>query len=161
MIAPPSLLVLAIGNPDRGDDAVAWEIAAALEGRLPEGATLLRSRGDLLATIDCWQPASAMICIDASAPGGQPGRITRFDLAKGPLPVECEAVSSHAFGLGQTLALARMLGMTPAQTIIYAVEGLEFATGAPLSEGVAAAIAPASEAILTEARGLLKDLAHA
>lgn len=161
MRAHPSLLLLAIGNPDRGDDAVAWEVAAALEARLPEGAVIERCRGDLLSTIENWPQYDAMICIDATAPRGRPGRISRFDLGDWPLPVAFEAVSSHAFGLGQTLALAQSLDLVPTRTIVYAIEGADFATGAPLSDGAVAAIAHATEAILAEAHLLLEGTAHA
>ena len=104
MNAPHSLLVLAIGNPDRGDDAAAWEVATTLDGLLPESTALLRSSGDFLSMLDQWQQFYAMICIDAAAPQGNPGKISRFDLAAGPLPTSLDALSSHAFGLGRERA---------------------------------------------------------
>nr|WP_137678706.1 hydrogenase maturation protease [Parerythrobacter lutipelagi] len=156
MNAPHSLLVLAIGNPDRGDDAAAWEIANAMDGLLPEGATLMRQSGDLLSMLDQWQQFDAMICIDAAAPQGRPGHISRFDLATGPLPTGLDALSSHAFGLGQCIALAERLGSAPARIIVYAIEGESFAVGEPLSHRIAAAVTPASKAVLSEATRLLE-----
>lgn len=161
MTTLPSLLVLAIGNPDRGDDAAALEVAAALDGLLPENTTLLRCSGDLLSMLERWQEFDAMICIDAAAPHGRPGHIVRFDLAAGPLPTSLDALSSHAFGLGQSIALAERLGFAPARIVVYAIEGENFAVGAPVSHPVAATVGPASKAILSEAHRLSKGTVDA
>lgn len=161
MTVRPAILLLAIGNPDRGDDGIALAIAGELDGRLPDGAALTLCSGDLLAAIEAWQHYDALICIDASAPKGQPGCISRFDLAGGPLPVDFETISSHAFGLGHTIALAQRLGLAPETIVVFAIEGESFATGAPLSEAVEASIAPASEAILTETRRIAEGKVHA
>ena len=157
----PAILLLAIGNPDRGDDGVALAIARALDGRLPDGAAVTLCSGDLLAAMEAWQHYDALICVDAAAPGGQPGSISRFDLAEGPLPVDFETISSHAFGLGQTIALARQLRLAPETIVVFAIEGESFTAGAPLSDAVAASIAPACEAILTETRHIAEGKVHA
>lgn len=161
MSARPTLLVLAIGNPDRGDDAIGAAVAAALRGCLPEGVELVICTGDLLSMIEEWKTFDAMICIDATAPQGQPGRIRRFDLATGPLPVAFETISSHAFGLGPASALAQSLHMAPAAILVFGIEGESFATGLPLSSSVAAAIAPVAESIIREAHNLLEGEGNA
>lgn len=157
MSASHSVLVLAIGNPDRGDDAAALEIAAALDGVLPDNTTLLRCSGDLLSMLERWQEFDSMICIDAASPQGRPGHIARFDLSAGPLPTGLDALSSHAFGLGQSIALAQKLGIAPSRIVVYAIEGENFAVGAPLSHRTAAAVESASKTILLEAQRLSEE----
>jgi hydrogenase maturation protease len=145
------VLVLCIGNSDRGDDGVGAAVAEALDGRLPAGTELVTRGGDMLALVEDWAGFDTLICVDAAAPMGEPGRIHRIDLASEELPPGMVALSSHAFGLGEAIALARTLGLAPRRIVVYAVEGESFETGAPMSERVAAAAAPAAKRVAAEA----------
>ena len=155
------LLVLCIGNSDRADDGFGPAVAAELEGQLPEGTTLANRSSDMLSLIEDWEGFEALICVDAAAPMTKPGALHRIDLAEQDLPRELAAVSSHAFGLGEAVALARTLGLAPPTIIVYAVEGENFEGGAPMTPQVAAAVTPAAERIATEATRLQEMASHA
>lgn len=136
------ILVIGLGNPDRGDDAIGPAIADALAALAPPGFTILRAEPDPLALPQRWQGYPHVILIDAAAPLGSPGRIHRLDASTTNLPRELGLGSTHAFGLAQAVELARVLGQLPPRLTVYAIEAHSFAHGAPLSPAVAATIAP-------------------
>lgn len=152
MTAPsrPQVLVVGIGNPDRGDDSFAAAVLKRLRVRVPPRVRLLEQSGDILALIDAWNGFEAVILVDAAAPIAQPGQVHHLDLASGQLPIAWSPPSTHAFGLGETVELARSLGRLPHRLILYHVEGENFDIGAPLSSSVADAIDAVAERILTE-----------
>ena len=111
----------------------------ALAGRLPADAALLARSGDMMSLIEDWAGFDALVCVDAAAPMGAPGRIHRIDLAMDELPTDMSFTSSHAFGLAETVRLARTLELAPQDIVVYAVEGCCFDGGAPMTADVAAA----------------------
>jgi hydrogenase maturation protease len=146
----PPVLVIGIGNPDRGDDGVGLAAARRLREQLPPGAGVLERGGDFVALLDDWDGSLSAILIDAVAPMTQPGRIHRFDLTKNPLPVVFTPPSTYAFGLAETVELARSLGRLPHSVVAFLVEGEQFAAGTPLSPPVANAVEQVVERILAE-----------
>jgi hydrogenase maturation protease len=151
----PGLLVAAIGNPDRGDDGVGPAVARALKLRAPAGVRVRECGGDVLELIDEWAGFPAAILIDASDPAGDPGRIRRLDLVSSMLPADFAQNSTHAFGLAETVELARALGQLPRRLVVYLVEGEKFEIGMSLSPRVAQAVDRVAQAILAE----LSDIA--
>lgn len=149
------ILVAALGNPDRGDDGAGAAVAAKLANRLPTDAALLTRRGDMLALIDEWAGFDAVVCVDAAAPQGAPGRIHRLDLAAEKLPPELSFASSHALGLAEAIELARILGLAPGKIVVYAIEGARFDGGAPLSPEVELAASEVADRVAAEVRRLL------
>jgi hydrogenase maturation protease len=157
MTDPPRALVVGIGNPDRGDDGFGSTVARSLRGRVPPEISILERRGDILALIDDWNSFSTVIIVDAMASIGEPGRIHRFELTAGPLPVGFAAQSTHAFGVAEVIELARSLGKLPQRLVGYFIEGERFKTGQPISPLVAKAVDEATERIIAELRGGLAD----
>lgn len=149
--APRKILIAAIGNPDRGDDGIGHLVAASLAERLPPDVTLTVRRGDLLSLIEDWAGFDAVICVDAAAAIGAPGRIHRIDMEADELPAGLSFPSSHAFGLAEAIALGRALKSAPDILIIYAIEGICFSAGAPMTLAVEQAAGAAGEAIIAEA----------
>jgi len=145
-----SVLVAAIGNTDRGDDAVWPAVARRLRGWVPFGISVLELGGDALALIEYWRGFSSVIIVDAVAPITKPGQVHRLDLTNNPLPVTLAPRSTHALGLAETVELARSLGRLPLFIVAYLVEGEQFETGAPLSPAVAEAVEEAVERIILE-----------
>ena len=135
----PSVLVLAIGNPDRGDDGFGPAVAQRLRRRVHPTVRILERSGDALALIEDWDGIPSVV-IDAMAPISEPGQVHRFDLTDSPLPIGVAPSSSHAFGVAETVELARGLGRLPRYLVAYLVEGEQFGTGAPLSLVVAEAV---------------------
>jgi hydrogenase maturation protease len=156
----PKVLVVGIGNPDRADDGAGALVATRLAGRLPSDVTLMTRRGDILSLMQDWAGFDAVVCIDAAAPMGVPGRIDRIDAGAGELPHELSFASSHAFGLGETIALSRTLGSLPGRVIVYAVEGAAFEGGAAMTPEVRTAAAEVADQVVAEV-GWLRHRAEA
>jgi hydrogenase maturation protease len=151
----PTALVVGIGNPDRGDDGVEPAIAQRVSGRVPPGVSVLELGGDVLALIESWAGIPSVIVVDAVAPIAEPGRFHRLDLAKNPLPVAFAPPSTHAFGLAETVELARSLGKLPPFLVAYLVKGEQFEPGAPLSPTVAKAVEKVVERVSQELSAIL------
>jgi hydrogenase maturation protease len=146
----PLALVVGVGNPDRGDDGFGPVAARQLRGRVPYGVEVLERSGDVLALIEDWQGIPTVVVIDAVAPLGKPGRIHRLDLTNSPLPIGFVPGSSHAFGVAETIELARSLGRLPRHLFAYLVEGERFEPGAPLSPAVADAVEEVTAQVAAE-----------
>lgn len=150
---PPAahrVAVTALGHPDRGDDAAGLLAAEVLREMLPSDVPVLIHHGDALSLLDHWSRRDAVVCIDAAAPMGEPGRIHRFDLAVDTLPPDSGGTSSHSLGLAEAIALGRALGLTPRRIVVYAIEGRCFDAGAGPTPEVAAAAAPAAREVARE-----------
>ncbi len=146
----PKVLVLGLGNPDRGDDGVGAVVAQDLPDRLPADIAIRTRSGDMLSLVDDWTEFDAVVCIDAAAPIDTPGRVHRIDLATHALPRDLALASSHAFGLADAIELARTLQLVLPHIVVYAVEGRCFDGGACLTPEVAAAAATVAEQVVAE-----------
>lgn len=133
------VLVMGLGNPDRGDDGVGPLVAKELSSVLPTDVAVTWPNGDVLSLLVAWSGFDAVIFIDAAASATTPGRIHRFDLAKTELPRGLNYASSHALSVADAIGLARVLRQAPQDIIVYAVEGASFACGAPMTPEVAGA----------------------
>lgn len=137
---PERLIVVGIGNPDRGDDSAGILVARALAGRLPPGTTVIESTGDVAGLVTILERSLSAVFIDATQSGAEPGTVHRFDAVEEPLPAECFRCSTHTLGLAEAVELARSIGPLPRKLYVYGIEGGNFSTGASLSDGVRAAI---------------------
>ena len=151
-------LVIGVGNPDCGDDAIGPLVTSLLRARLPRDVTILDRPGDMLALIDDWADHDTVVLIDAAAPIDSPGAVHRIDLRQQALPASLRLASTHAFGIVDAVRLAEALGRLPARLIAYAVEGAAFEPGASLSPAVAAAADVVVSRIAAE---LAQDVCHA
>jgi hydrogenase maturation protease len=156
------VLVVGVGNPDCGDDAVGGAVADRLAAMNLPGVRVCVRSGDLLGLIDEWREVEAVLLIDAAAPppGLPPGDIApvhRIDVSAQRLPRELGGHSTHGFGVAEAVELARALGALPSRALVYAVEGQCFEVGAGLSAPVAAAIDGLTGWIKTELEELLAD----
>jgi hydrogenase maturation protease len=151
---PPNVLVVGLGNPDRGDDGVGPVVAQELAGVLPADIAVTWPDGDVLSLIAAWSSFDAVILIDAAAPATTPGRIHRLDLATTELPRGLNYASSHALSVADAIELARVLRLEPQGIIVYAIEGACFARGAPMTPEVAAAAAEVADRVVAEVRRL-------
>ena len=103
--------------------------------------------------MDAFEGADAAVIVDAVASGGTPGELHRFDAASAAVPARVFGSSTHAFGVGEAIELARALGKLPTAVVVIGVEGREFSAGERLSAAVEAAVPHAAEAVLRELRG--------
>ncbi len=126
-------LVVGIGNAVRGDDAAGLLAVRRLKGfRTAE----LSDCTDLL---DLWADEDDVIVIDAMITGAPVGTVRRFDVGAFTLPVGAFP-STHAFGLAETVELARALGKLPTRLTIYGIEAGRVGLGESLSPEVGRAI---------------------
>lgn len=148
------ILVIGIGNPDRGDDAagvlVARRLRAVTAPRLVRVTELI---GDQMGLLDTWSGARHVYVIDAVSSGGHAGSVYRFD-AGDSLTAPFRHRGTHAASLADVIELARALGRLPRRLIGYGIEGGSFELGAPLSPEVETAIETVTRLLGNELRAV-------
>jgi hydrogenase maturation protease len=148
-----AVVVIGVGNEDRGDDAVGRRVAAALRGRVPDGVVVLDSDGDPATIMDSWSGADWAVLVDAMVSGAAPGTVRRIDATESPLPPSVQLASTHAMGAADAVELARTLDRLPERLVVYGIEGVSFRPGAPLTPEVADAVDVAARMVLAEVVG--------
>jgi len=146
------VIVLCVGNPQRGDDAAGRRVAEALGASLGE-VEIIEEEGEATRLLSRLEGADAAYIVDASVSGASAGDIRRFDINAGQLPPAGFAASTHGFGLAEAMELARTLGAMPRRCVVYAIEGGTFDIGAPLSPAVAAAVGIVADRLRAEILG--------
>lgn len=147
------VLVIGLGSPDRGDDAVGREVAHAVAALGPAGV-VVSEHEDPTDLIELWSGAAAVVVVDAVRSGAQPGSVAVLETgaAAGRLPQsawsEAGRGGTHAFGLAAAVELSRALGRLPARLWVVGVEAAGFEHGAPLSPRVAAAVPEAASTVV-------------
>ena len=107
--------------------------------------------GEPVGLIEDWTGADTVILVDAVSSGAVAGTVHRLDPLSEPIPAALSQGSTHAFGLAETIELARTLDRLPPRLTVYGIEGERFAAGQRLSPPVSAAV----DAVREELRGLL------
>jgi hydrogenase maturation protease len=148
------VVVIGVGNPNRGDDAAGLMAARLARARLARvgGVEVVECHGDPVRLIDRWAGAAAVIIADAVRSGAPPGRVRRVDASNKPLPVIFRRASSHAFGVADAIELARATGALPRRVIVYGIEAGVFAVGTGPSPAVARAAGDVARRIARAAR---------
>jgi hydrogenase maturation protease len=147
---PPRAVVVGLGNAWAGDDAAGLLVVRSLKDQLPEDIAVIEQEGEPTALLDVWDGTDIAIVVDAVRAGGVPGEIRRFDASADSLPAAVTAHSTHAFGLAETIELARQLGRMPQRLVVIGIEARVFDAGSEPSVDVAAALEPAAKAVLEE-----------
>jgi hydrogenase maturation protease len=127
-------MVIGIGNPLRGDDAIGAEAAALLRARPNEVAEVVTHDGEPSGLMDLWEGRGLVVVIDAVASGNPPGTVLRMDAGVRKLPADYFAASTHLMGLPEAVELARSLGRLPEDLIVFGIEATAFEPGAELSD---------------------------
>ena len=146
----PRVIVLGVGNAERGDDGVGRVVAGMLRNLASEQVNVVELDGEATSLLAALDGASLAYVIDACVSGAAAGTVHRIDAHEAPLPQVSSDLSTHGFGLAAAIELGRALGQLPARTIVYAIEGTSFDTGTPLSPPVAAAAAEVAGRIRSE-----------
>jgi hydrogenase maturation protease len=148
-------LVLGLGNPLLGDDAVGLKVAALVRDRLngAPGVDVEEEEAGGLRLMERMTGYDRVVLVDAAVTGGTPGDVRR--LTPDDLPTQRTA-TAHGIDLPSALLLGRQLGYPmPSEVTIVAIEAesvLEFRHD--MTPAVAAAVEPAAAAVLEEiARG--------
>jgi hydrogenase maturation protease len=146
-------LVLALGNPLRGDDGIGQAVLECLQAAaLPGGVTLQDGGTPGLETVLLWEGYARVLVVDAAEMGNAPGTWRRFTTADATLTANDlhARVSVHYAGLAEALALGEALGRLPAEIVIYGVQPHSIDWAPELSAPVRAAIPAICTAILDE-----------
>nr|NLI50670.1 hydrogenase maturation protease [Propionibacterium sp.] len=145
MTAAARALVVGIGSPDAGDDAVGLLVAEAVARfGLPDVEVLTHEDPTDLTLL--WQGRSRAVVVDAVRSGAPAGTVVTVDALTQPLPGG-RSSGTHDFGLASAIALSRALGTLPGRLTVVGVEGVAFAPGDPVSPAVAAAIGRAAAVV--------------
>ena len=143
-------MVIGVGNRQRGDDAAGILVVERLSlMQSPKDVVTLTSEGGL-NLMEQWKDAQSVIVVDAVRSGKPAGSIVRIDSEELDLLPAFGSVSSHGFGIGETVKLARALGSLPPQLVFYGIEARQFAPGAELSPEVANALEATVQLIVEE-----------
>ncbi|MDE3134831.1 MAG: hydrogenase maturation protease [Acidobacteriota bacterium] len=143
-------VLVGLGNRFRGDDRAGLEVAARLRERAPEDSEVVAIEGDPMALLDIFADAELVLVADAVATTVEPGTVYRFDASDGPIPGAIFGASTHAFGLAETIELARALGKLRARVLVYGITAAAFGAGDELSPAVASQIPVAVEQMLAD-----------
>jgi hydrogenase maturation protease len=143
-------VVVCIGNAYRRDDGVGLAVAERLSERVPADVAVLTSEQEPSRLLDLWEGATLAVVVDAACSGGEPGTVHRIDAAAEPVPAGIHRSSTHAFGVGDAVELARALGRLPPRVVVLGIEGAEFTAGEGLSAAVEGAVEHAVELVLEE-----------
>ena len=146
---PADVGIVGVGNAMRGDDAAGLVLIERLAGRVPD-AHLCRSDGEVSGLIDCFGRHGTVVIVDAAHCDMPAGSVIRIDALREPLDAERLRSSTHAFGLGEAIELARALDALPGRLEVFAIVGERFDHGAGLTPPVAAAVDEVVERIVSE-----------
>jgi hydrogenase maturation protease len=135
------VILIGVGNRWRGDDGAGLAVARRVRELAPAGVEVREVEGDATALVEAWSGADHVVVVDAAASGAPPGTVRRFDACSAPLPVRSLRSSTHAFGVGDAVELARALGRLPERLEVVAIEGAGFTAGERLSPAVERAVA--------------------
>ncbi len=138
------MLIIGIGNTDRGDDAAGILVARRL---IEKGISAIEHQGDPMDLIEIWRTAECAILADAVRTGASPGTLHIWDARECGLRSNAFRPSTHAFGLADAIELARTLERLPQPFAVYGIEAAQFWAGAPPSTPVLAGVEKAVAAI--------------
>lgn len=133
------LRIVALGNPDRGDDGAVLLVASRFVDD-PRALIVLAGRPgvDLL---DLLPAGERCLLMDVTWSGSPPGTIHRIPLNElVPAVLPDQRVSSHGFGPGEALSLARALGRPLPRGLFLGIEGRSYDPGHELSPEVREAL---------------------
>ncbi len=147
-------LILALGNPLRGDDGAGIAVLQKLidSCTLPKNITCRQcSRGGLLDELLSKHYQRAII-VDAAEMGLSPGMWVRFQTPQGnAISIDMETSETiHYFNLAEAVALGEALDLLPPEIVIYGIQPQETGWQPTLSKPVQIAVVEVSKAILEE-----------
>ncbi|MGA7690238.1 MAG: hydrogenase maturation protease [Jiangellales bacterium] len=140
-------LVVGLGHPDRGDDAVGALVADEVAGRRSD--LLVRHLLDPLALLDVLPDADALVVIDAALSTTPLGTVEVFEVAGHSLPALAGSPrSTHGVSLTTVLDLARTTATLPPSAWVVTVAAHGFDVGSPPHPAARAAVAEAATRVV-------------
>ncbi|UCG53278.1 MAG: hydrogenase maturation protease [Candidatus Latescibacterota bacterium] len=146
--------VVGVGNPLRGDDAVGVHVARSLRDKLPPDVDIIEHDGDVSRLVEALRQWDRVVIVDAVTTGAEFGTIHEFDVSETPLPAEPFRCTTHSFGVGEAIELARSLNGLPRVVWVLGIEGGKYEIGTELSPKVRNTIPRVVEIVLERIRQL-------
>lgn len=139
--AAASLRVVGLGNPVAGDDSVGLEIVNRLRARGDCEGELVSLPQAGVGLMDALENVEAVLFIDAVSSGSPAGTLHLVPLPSGEVaPRALATLSSHGWGLAETLKLMEALGRAIPRLALLGVELGTVEPGAARSPAVEAAM---------------------
>ena len=148
-------MVIGLGSPDRGDDAVGSAVADRVREVVGDGVEVL-TREDPTALVHAWEGRHVVVLIDSMISGVAAGTVTvrHAGTRDAPLPTYAFAAAgrggSHAFGLAGAVELSRTLGTLPEHVAIVGIEATRLRPRADVPARGQASIDEAVAAVCAE-----------
>lgn len=150
-------LVIGLGNPILGDDAVGWRVAEAVQRLLAEASRELAGAVEVdcvalggLSLMERLVGYDRALVIDALAAGGPPGAVSQCNVEALPDYSSFNSTAPHDTSLQTALRLGRAMGARlPQSVIVIGVEAerlYEFSE--ELTPAVAAAVPVAARRVI-------------
>jgi hydrogenase maturation protease len=149
--------VIGLGNEYRNDDAVGPLVARKLS-KVSEGLfSVLELSGEGTQLMEGWEGADAVFLVDATSGGRKAGHVSRIDAWNAKLEPSAFRHSTHAFGIAESIELAKVIGGLPKTCVIFGIEGEDFGSGTNISHPVMQAADKVIEAIVAEIHSMLRS----
>ncbi len=157
----PEMLVIGVGNDERGDDGIGLWVARHLQARNLRSLRTVEFRSHPTGLLELWTYTHWVYLVDAMASGAAPGSVVRMDATHDALKKGGFCLSTHGSGVVDAVELARSLNRLPSRLVVYGIEGSSFGVGFGISlEGMHGAEC-AAKAILREFYGAKHEGSHA
>jgi len=143
-------IVVGVGNSWQSDDGAGLAVARRLRELVPEDVDVLELEGEPVTLVEAWAGADEAWVVDAVSSGARPGTVHRVDAAEAPLPRELSTASTHLFGIGESVELARSLGRLPERLVVYGIEAAQISAGPELSPEALAGVEETIKRLLQE-----------
>jgi hydrogenase maturation protease len=151
------ILILALGNPLRGDDGVGSAVIEALLAcrNIPSCVELVDAGTAGFKTLNLMDGYEHVIIIDAGEMGVEPGEWRRLgtDELLDRAEVEIRTSTLHDAGLVDALAIGKVMDRLPEDISIYLVQPNDINSHTGLSATVSQSVSSICEAILAEICG--------
>jgi hydrogenase maturation protease len=144
-------LIVGVGNEYRSDDGAGISVARKIDSLGIAGVEIIVGIGDGTELINVWEGADVVYIIDCVRSGSRPGLIHRFNADS--VSTKCHIFtgnSTHAFGVPESIELARRLGKLPTKVHIFGIECRSLSFGQDLSFEVETAVNEVVELIKGE-----------
>ena len=160
-----STLVIGLGSPDGGDDAVGLWVARRVAELAPPDVVVVEHE-DPTGLLDLWRGSALAVVVDAVRSGAPPGTLLVLDAGTDAGPLTADAWAStgrggtHDFGLAAAVELGRALHSLPRRLVLVGVEVASMEHGAALSPAVRAALDAAVAAVVKVLTGVVADVSR-
>ena len=139
--SPDRLLVIGCGGPFAADDNAGLDVVRRLQGRGDCDCEFLELTGGALDLVYSFEKADIILFVDAVQSGAPAGTVHLLPLpSQEVVPRALGRLSSHGWGLDETLRLARSLGKRLPRLMLLGVELGSVAPGTPRTPAVEAAV---------------------